>query len=229
MSIKKIIFIFISVVISQQVDAQPRNIIKLTPIVFDNMVSALDYGALDLYSIRNKFGLAIKYERLVGRRISIGLWVQKYYNTQNEIYTTSDGYSPKDFRNLEISQCTYKHSGMLLGYESIYYFEDFDNEGPNSGYIGLSAQYGSFTQGMPSAHYLGPNSKTELKSFNDQSVNVNRLGVKLGHSYTSIVSFDMYCTLSYNFTTGPINQNFVAPTQIRPISFGFGFLLGVPF
>lgn len=229
MSVKKIIFIFIGVVISLQVDAQPRNILKLTPIVFDNMVSALDYDELDLYSIRNKFGLAIKYERLVGRRISIGLWAHKYYNTKNEIYTQSGGYSPKDFPNLDIKQCTYEHSGMLLGYESMYYFKDFDTKGPNSGYIGLSAQHGTFTQGMPSAHYRGQNSFNELKSFNDQSVNVNRLGVKVGRTYSSSVSFDMYFSLSYNFTTGPINQNFIAPTQIRPISFGFGFLLGVPF
>lgn len=229
MSIKKIIFIFIGVVISLQVDAQPRNMIKLTPFVFDNMVSALDYDVLDLYSIRNKFGFAIKYERLLGRRVAVGLWVHKYFSTKNEIYTTAGSYTPKDFNNLKISQCTYEHSGYLLGYESMYYFRDVDNEGPNAGYIGLSFQNGHFTQGMPSAHYIDQNSNRELKSFNNQSVNINRIGLKLGRTYTSTVSLDMYFSLSYNFTTGPINQNFIAPTQIRPVSFGLGMLLGIPF
>ena len=208
---------------------QPRNIIKFTPIVFDNMVSTLDYGSLDLLAFSNKYSFAIKYERSVGKRIAIGLWANMYYGSTNDLYTTGGSYSPKDYPNLKIGQCTYEHGGYLLGYESMYYFDDFDSDGPNSGYLGLSLQHGTFTQGMPKARYTDQNYDYVNKSFNEQTLDVNRIGLKLGRTYTSSVSFDIYFSLSYNFTTGPINQNFIAPTQIRPISFGLGMLLGIPF
>lgn len=209
--------------------AQPRNIIKFSPITFDNAVSTLDYGSLDLLAFSNKYGFAVKYERLVGNRIAIGIWANKYYSSSNEVYSSGGSYSPKDYEDLEINQCTYEHGGYMLGYESMYYFEDFDSDGPNSGYIGLSLQQGTFTQGMPEAEYTDQNYRSVKKSFNNQSVDVNRIGIKLGRTYTSSVSFDMYFSLSYNFTTGPINQNFIAPTQIRPVSFGLGMLMGIPF
>lgn len=229
MKLKVYIIILVGWVFVSNAYAQKRNALKISPLTFDNMMATQNYGSLDLMAFSYKFGGAIKYERFVGNQISIGLWAGKYYGTTSTYYSAPGSYSPKDFPGYEINDGEYSLSGILFGYESILFFEPSTKDGLNSSYFGVYYQRGNFTQGMEATYNNISTYDQEKITFNQQNLSVNRVGIKVGKSVTGSGAADYYFSLGYNFTTGSTTTNFTAPTRVRPISLGFGVLLGLPF
>lgn len=207
--------------------AQKRNNVKICA-TYDNL-----YGS-DIYSVKsysNKFGYAIAYDRYVGSNITIGVFGNLYFSSKNTIEGFSDEYSPANYSNSQFMLCDFTQSSYLVGYESKYYFESFDDDGPNSAYLGISIQTGTFNQQLANVKYRNTtnNYTDESKTFNDQSFTVNRIGLKYGRAFSSIVSGDFYVSLMYNIPGNTANQQFASPTFVRSLSIGIGYAIGVPF
>lgn len=194
------------------------------------MIGTRSYGELDLMFMANKFGYAAGYERNIGSHISLGVFGNIYFPSTSTIYASGIGYSPANYPNLEFNGGDFKHSGFLLGYESKFYFEPFDQDGPNSTYVGISVQTGTFNQHFANVKYQNKVTyDDESKSFSDQSFKVNRIGIKYGRTVTGALSSDFYFSLMYNMPSNINTQQFIAPTVFRAVSFGIGWSIGVPF
>lgn len=120
-------------------------------------------------------------------------------------------------------------SGFLIGYESKFYFEDFDEDGANSTYLGSCFQYGRITQKLTELSYernIGGGYLTP--TFEDQTISMSRFGLKLGFARSGALSSDFYVGLFINAPNG-VNKHWNSITEVRNLSLGLGWIVGVPF
>lgn len=209
--------------------AQKRNNIKFGGIAFDNMFSS---NSNAIKSFTNKFGFSLGYQRNIGSCITIGLLGNFYlpFTGSSTFYGAGQGYNSSNDPNLKLIEGEFTQSGYIVGYETKYYFEPFDDDGATGGYIGMNAQFGSFSQQLSNVKYLNSYNYTTSKvSFPDQTLTTNRIGIKIGVTNSNYLTNDYYFSVMYNFSNNISNQQFLSPTTVRAVSIGFGWTIGIPY
>lgn len=212
------LFLFCCVISAQ---AQKRNLVKLADISLDFMMGP----ASDHDRFRNLVGYSAGYERLLGSRVSVGFNFTKYFGagekqtTWEPVKGTPSGYK---FEN-----GLFKETGFAIGYESRYYFGDFDEEGVNSGYLGFSYQCAIFTQSLKEAWFTQQWAPTVQKDFEDQRYTINKLGVKFGYAGANAMLSDFHIGINYNLPVG-LNAQWESDTRVNPLSISFGWTIGLP-
>lgn len=224
--------ILICVLGSLSVMAQKRNIIK--PLCFD--WEYMDYskdesGDLNFSNVFNyKFG----YERLIGKRLSVGLSYMSFFSPSEGKDIRGDNYSsysPENIPGYYYDRATYTNKIRGFEYESRYFFSNLEEDGLNSGYLGFMYGYLSSKQSLTNATYNNSIDPTDrfTKQYPDKEVNIHRFGLKLGYAASGAIYTDIHIGIFYNSRPNDYNKGWTSPSDIYPVNVVLGWHIGIPF
>ena len=195
---KNLIFILFSIT-ALVTFGQKRNNIKLFGFGYDTWTSAENYLGLyytdEFVNSSSRFSYILGYERLIGSRLSVSgtynyIFGSDQYEFNEESSFHSD-YTPEKIPNQLFYRGFYTTSGYTLGYETKYFFNEFDEDGANSLFIGFNYQHTKFKEELSDVQYeepIGSYNYTSPKDYSAREYSINRLGVKLGATYTGALS-----------------------------------------
>lgn len=211
-----------------QTERPKRNLIRIPGVFMDITLGGENSSSGSLNNVITT-GYTAGYERLIGSRVSVGFTFMKFFNLDNNgVYY--GGPEPQAIPGYRFEQGDYSRTGFGLGYESRYYFGDFDEDGVNSGFLGFGYQYFAYTESMKNAKYYPNNwgNPDILKDFDDQTYAVNRFGLKFGYAGANALLSEFYVGVYYN-APGQMNKNWVSRASVAPLSINLGWTLGIPF
>jgi hypothetical protein len=224
---KKIITI-IGICISLSVSAQKRNIIHFGGLFYDYLIAAESED--DELMFANKTGFTAGYDRLVGNRISVGLRYSYYFGGGDEgthISLNNSGISGVP-AGTSIGSAVFQEKGGGFNYESKYFFDDFDSDGANSGYIGMVITRLNFTETIKDIDAQDNNYNAVHINDRENDYGITRIGIKYGGITSGALSSEFYIAGYMNFAKDKGNL-FPSPTRVADYSFAIGWLIGVPF
>lgn len=237
--IKNILLIFLSIV-SLSCVAQMRNKVQILGLRYDNWSIGDNFTGLgEGLKISGRYSLSTGYERLVGDRLSVGLTYDFIIPSDFTFTGYNSNYSPLK-NNASFQSLDYSFKGYTLGYESRYYFQEFELDGAEGLYIGFNYQYTSVTENIENGIADGGGT---LPKFQTSNFGVNRFGVKLGMQGTGIGGnhnaidvyliekgkIDLSLGLFYNMPTGAKDKMWISPIDINNISINVSCVVGLPF
>lgn len=222
--IKKTLFVLF-IVINISAFAQKRNNVQIAGL------------AIDVFSIPNReinpffntFRYVVAYQRLVGNRLLLGVNYSHVFGYNEEsISYDYGGYSPVKIPNKTFYSAKYNTRGFGLGYESRYYFSDFDENGANSSYIGFNYQHTRITESLTDARFDNKNNNTlTTEKFDDNVNSINRLGITYGLSGSLLLNSEFSVGIYYNIVNK--NQEWKSPINFLDYSINLTWLIGIPF
>lgn len=226
---RKLSILILLTSISFSAFSQKRNIIKLGGLSYDNWTMADHLADEELGAAR--FGYTCGYERLIGERLAVSLTYNKIIHLDdNRVTQYYTNYSPATIQGYRFNDGYYSAKGYFIGYESKYYFDEFDEDGANSFYLGFNYLHGKIREELNSATYEGNNSASNIKEveFQPHDFSVNRIGLKLGVTYTSIVTSDLSFTAYLN-SQPEANKQWLTPAPVNGLSFNLSWVVGFAF
>lgn len=193
--------------------------------VFKPICIATDYVARSVQEGPFQFSYSFEYERQFSRRTSVNFaflnFPVKTDHLNYENAPQEPGYS--------YSYGEYEESLWGLGYESRYYFNDFETDGTSSGYVGFCYQYLSGKQNLVNAVYKEQNNSTlKTISFPTEHFSIHRPGIRLGHVWQGALYSDLYFAVIGNFMSYS-TANKIKPVEVFPVSIQVGWNIGIPF
>lgn len=238
--------------------AQKRNNIKVIGIGFDNSLTATPkineiYESMN--SLPNPFVFAhtfnwggLGYERLLGTHVVVGASYWKYFDAESDEVTCYESnydwvtntypktvyYQPVAVPNSYFQNFTYKVTGFSLGFESKYYFKQHTENGANGVYLASSYQLTQVKHEFKEAIYAdttnGSSSSSVYwnKPFEPTTTYLNKVGLKLGVSGSSVMSADLFIGVNY-IIPGNFSQFYESPLTNRAYNIQVGFNIGVPY
>jgi len=236
---KNLIFILFSIT-ALVTFGQKRNNIKLFGFGYDTWTSAENYLGLyytdEFVNSSSRFSYILGYERLIGSRLSVSgtynyIFGSDQYEFNEESSFHSD-YTPEKIPNQLFYRGFYTTSGYTLGYETKYFFNEFDEDGANSLFIGFNYQHTKFKEELSDVQYeepIGSYNYTSPKDYSAREYSINRFGVKLGATYTGALSSEFAIGMYLNMPAGFDDSAWRTPVSVNPLSFNLTWVLGVPF
>ena len=236
---KNLIFILFSIT-ALVTFGQKRNNIKLFGFGYDTWTSAENYLGLyytdEFVNSSSRFSYILGYERLIGSRLSVSgtynyIFGSDQYEFNEESSFHSD-YTPEKIPNQLFYRGFYTTSGYTLGYETKYFFNEFDEDGANSLFIGFNYQHTKFKEELSDVQYedpIGSYNYTSPKDYSAREYSINRLGVKLGATYTGALSSEFAIGMYLNMPAGFDDSAWRTPVSVNPLSFNLTWVMGVPF
>ncbi|MES2689000.1 MAG: hypothetical protein V4658_01270 [Bacteroidota bacterium] len=172
-----------------------------------------------------EFSYSFEYERQFSPRMAFNVSYHKFLlKNQDNGYYRAPGISGKDFISGNYSE---EFTGF--GYESRYYFNDFDSDGTSSGYMGFVYQLVRATQTLTDARYedniTGTNS---IVDFPEEHFTIHRPGIRIGHVWQGALYSDLYVGIFYNIRSD-YSTNTLTPFEVKPVSLMLGWNIGIPF
>lgn len=236
---KNLIFILFSIT-ALVTFGQKRNNIKLFGFGYDTWTSAENYLGLyytdEFVNSSSRFSYILGYERLIGSRLSVsGTYNYIFGSDQYEFNEESSfhtDYSPEKIPNQLFYRGFYTTSGYTLGYETKYFFNEFDEDGANSLFIGFNYQHTKFKEELSDVQYeepIGSYNYTSPKDYSAREYSINRFGVKLGATYTGALSSEFAIGMYLNMPAGFDDSAWRTPVSVNPLSFNLTWVMGVPF
>jgi hypothetical protein len=240
---KNLIFILFSIT-ALVTFGQKRNNIKLFGFGYDTWTSAENYLGLyytdEFVNSSSRFSYILGYERLIGSRLSVsGTYNYIFGSDQyefNEKSSSETDYTPEKIPNQFFYRGFYTTSGYTLGYETKYFFNEFDEDGANSLFIGFNYQYTKFKEELSDVQYGERDSLTKRftnvfkpQDYSARDYSINRLGVKFGATYTGALSSEFAVGMYLNMPAGLDESAWRTPVAINRLSFNLTWVLGVPF
>ncbi len=138
-----------------------------------------------------------------------------YYNSYKPLKNVPSTYSGTD----------YSLKGFTIGYDSKYYFQDFDEDGANGFYIGFNYQLSNITENA-TMKYDYNSMETKLQP---STYNINRLGVKVGFTTSDVITQQFGIGMFYNMPSSNQNSTWISPIEVNSLSFNISWVLGIPF
>lgn len=236
---KNLIFILFSIT-ALVTFGQKRNNIKLFGFGYDTWTSAENYLGLyytdEFVNSSSRFSYILGYERLIGSRLSVSgtynyIFGSDQYEFNEESSFHSD-YTPEKIPNQLFYRGFYTTSGYTLGYETKYFFNEFDEDGANSLFIGFNYQHTKFKEELSDVQYeepIGSYNYTSPKDYSAREYSINRFGVKLGATYTGALSSEFAIGMYLNMPAGFDDSAWRTPVSVNPLSFNLTWVMGVPF
>ncbi len=220
--IKKIFFVLF-ILINISVFGQKRNNVQIAGLAID----VFSIPNREINPFFNNFRYVVAYQRLVGNRLLLGVNYSHVYGHKEEPVSYDYGaYSPVKIPNKTFYSAKYNTRGFGLGYESRYYFSDFDEDGANSSYIGFNYQHTRITEFLTDALYY-QNSSPSTEKFDDNVNSINRFGITYGISGTLLLNSEFSVGVYYNIVNK--NQEWKSPINFLDYSFNLTWLIGIPF
>jgi hypothetical protein len=241
---KKILVFILFSITALVTFGQKRNNIKLFGFGYDTWTSAENYLGLyytdEFVNSSSRFSYILGYERLIGSRLSVsGTYNYIFGSDQyefNEESSFQTDYTPEKIPNQLFYRGFYTTSGYTLGYETKYFFNEFDEDGANSLFIGFNYQHTKFKEELSDVQYeyiVKPNpisnDFTSPQDYSARDYSINRLGVKFGATYTGTLSSEFAVGMYLNMPAGFDESAWRTPVSINPLSFNLTWVLGVPF
>lgn len=225
---KKVLLLLILGLISVSVFSQKRDIIKIGGFGYNNWNSKENFIGAEYGAARLNYTFG--YERLIGERLSISLTYSKILSlSETPIYDDYSGYTPASMQNYRFREGTYSANGYFIGYESKYHFDEFDEDGANSFYLGFNYQLGRITEELKDVRYEGTSSfNTKAVTFDPYTFSMHRLGVKLGLTYTGMFTSDFSIGVFLN-SQPEANKQWLTPAPVNGVSFNASWVVGIPF
>jgi hypothetical protein len=220
---------------------QKRNNIKLIGFGYDTWTSAENYLGIgytdEFVNSSSRFSYTLGYERLIGSRLSVsGTYNYIFGSDQDEFNEESSfqtDYTPEKIPNQLFYRGFYTTSGYTLGYETKYFFNEFDEDGANSMFIGFNYQYTKFKEELSDVQYeilpAFSRNYTTPQDYSARDYSINRFGVKLGATYTGVLSSEFAIGMYLNMPAGFDDAAWRTPVPINPLSFNLTWVMGVPF
>lgn len=238
---KKILVFILFSITALVTFGQKRNNIKLIGFGYDTWTNADNYLGIgytdEFVNSSSRFSYTLGYERLIGSRLSVsGTYNYIFGSDQDEFNDETSfqtDYKPEEIPDQFFYKGFYTSSGYTLGYETKYFFNEFDEDGANSLFIGFNYQYTKFKEELSDVQYeLSPafsRNYTTPKDYSARDYSINRLGVKLGATYTGALSSEFAIGMYLNMPAGFDDSAWRTPVAINPLSFNLTWVLGVPF
>ena len=241
---KKILVFILFSITALVTFGQKRNNIKLFGFGYDTWTSAENYLGLyytdEFVNSSSRFSYILGYERLIGSRLSVSgtynyIFGSDQYEFNEESSSLTD-YTPQVIPNQLFYRGFYTTSGYTLGYETKYFFNEFDEDGANSLFIGFNYQHTKFKEELSDVQYeyiVKPNpisnDFTSPQDYSARDYSINRLGVKFGATYTGALSSEFAVGMYLNMQAGLDESAWRTPVSVNPLSFNLTWVLGVPF
>jgi hypothetical protein len=241
---KKILVFILFSITALVTFGQKRNNIKLFGFGYDTWTSAENYLGLyytdEFVNSSSRFSYILGYERLIGSRLSVSgtynyIFGSDQYEFNEESSSLTD-YTPQVIPNQLFYRGFYTTSGYTLGYETKYFFNEFDEDGANSLFIGFNYQHTKFKEELSDVQYeyiVKPNpisnDFTSPQDYSARDYSINRLGVKFGATYTGALSSEFAVGMYLNMPAGLDESAWRTPVSVNPLSFNLTWVLGVPF
>lgn len=230
--IKNILLVFLSIVGLSCV-AQKRNNIQFAGFGYDQWSeSNYNLSSSELINSVGRFSYIVGYERLIGNRIAVGGTLNYIFGKSFVTLDRYDNYNPKEIPGYVFDNGIYSIKGYGIGYESKYYFDDFDEDGANSFYLGFNYYYSSIIENFENVSYDKPNGTyldTIWPEFESNNYGINRLGVKLGYTSSENLSSQLSLGVFYNMPTSAKDKMWASPVVVNSLSFNLTWVVGVPF
>jgi hypothetical protein len=227
---KRLIILLVLTAISFSGFSQKRNNIKLGGFGYDNWTSLENFSEVGFGAAR--FTYIFGYERLIGEKLAVSLTYNKIlYLDDTPIFEYYTQYSPATISGYRFRDGSYSAQGYFIGYESKYHFEEFDEDGANSFYLGFNYQHGRITEELNNVRYESTSSSSYTSkevTFNPNNFSINRLGLKLGVTYTGMFTSDFSFAVFLN-SQPEINKQWLSPASVNGVSYNLSWVLGVPF
>ncbi len=222
----KNVFLICCLLVTTSSFAQKRNNLQLVGFGYDQWSNddyTKDVGEF-LESV-GRFTYIAGYERLIGDRLALGLTYHFIIPSVDNTFYDFQSYRP--LRNLPstYSNTYYSFSGFNIGYDSKYYFQEFDEDGANGFYIGCNYQYSTITE-SGIVNYDYNTSQTMLPR---NTYNIHRLGIKTGFTISDDISQQFGIGLFYNMPSSNKDLTWVSPVGVNNISFNISWVVGIPF
>jgi hypothetical protein len=219
---------------------QKRNNIKLLGFGYDTWTSAENYLGLyhtdEFINSSSRFSYTLGYERLIGSRLSVSGTYNYIFGSDrdefNEESSFQTDYTPQEIPNQLFYRGFYTTSGYTLGYETKYFFNEFDEDGANSLFIGFNYQHTKFKEELNDVQYekpIGSFNYTSPQDYAARDYSINRLGVKFGATYTGTLSSEFAVGMYLNMPAGFDESAWRTPVSVNRLSFNLTWVLGVPF
>lgn len=196
---------------------QKKNVIKPACIVHDYLAELGNDAFLLSYSF--------EYERQFSSRMAVNVSYHRFLlpNAGKE-YNNAPDISGKKYLS-----GNYSEDFVGFGYESRYYFNDFESDGTSSGYLGWVYQYVRGTQSFTNARYEDNISgNSAFVEFPEEHFAIHRPGIRLGHVWQGALYSDLYCGAFYNIRSYS-SGNSLIPFEVNPLSLVVGWNIGIPF
>lgn len=248
---KKQLLFIATILITWHCYAQKRNNL-FVGLSFDNLVNAMDVGD-EFYFAENKFVFGLGYERLIGNRIAVSFTLGKYMSSDPDNVDKYSGissgqsiYIPEKGNTLTYNGMPYSTSDYEVDnaifslkntsyfkYESKYFFSDFDADGKTGGYLAANYSRSSFLASIGQVNYNRnydaswtlPENIT--KTYNDETITINRVGFKLGLAYADGTGSDISAGFDINIPSK--NETWNLPLTFRSASFNINWIWFIPF
>ncbi len=229
--IKKTLFVLF-ILINISVFAQKRNNLQLIGFGFDQWSEY--YIPLESLSPEvGRYSYIVGYQRLIGSKLSLGLTFNYLFGLKDEpvsgYYEYS--YAPKYINGYEFDKGNYTLNAYSIGYESKYYFEEFDEDGANAFYLGFNYQYTNINETINEVTYrkISNASDTQTPTFEEMNYGINKLGLKVGKTATGTFTSDFAIGMYLNMPTANKDLTWKSPTIVNSLSFNITWLIGIPF
>lgn len=226
-------FVTIGLVVAMlHCNAQNKNVWNIAGWYYDYLLVADDVED-DPVRYANKTGFSCGYGRLIGSRIYIGLNYNRFFGPKERESAFFEEYDPKSDDigirlppNFTVTDYYLKERGQGFTYESKYFFDDHDNNGPDGVYIGVMFSKLWFEETLK-----GIEIKNDI-TFEDYNYpditnkyTIKRIGAKCG----AAAEFgEYYIGTFYNFENNK-GAAFNSPTRVSKLSLTFGFNFWLPF
>jgi len=238
---KKILVFILFSITALVTFGQKRNNIKLFGFGYDTWTSAENYFGIyntdEFINSSSRFSYTLGYERLIGSRISVsGTYNYIFGSDQDEFNDETSSltdYTPKEIPNQLFYRGFYTTSGYTLGYETKYFFNEFDEDGANGLFIGFNYQHTKFKEELSDVQYeilpAFSRNYTTPQDYSAREYSINRFGVKFGATYTGALSSEFAIGMYLNMPAGIDESAWRTPVSVNPLSFNLTWVLGVPF
>lgn len=207
--------------------AQRRNNFQILGFGYDTW-SSIDYEIADIGSVligRGTYSLG--YERLIGKRIAVGVTYNHIFSSiKKNISANNTNYTPKQFNSKSFINGEHTLKGHTLGYESKYFFDDFDVDGANGFYVGFNYQYTSISESFDKLLYSSSSNNVSNTKLDPQSFGVNRFGIKFGYAATVVATVQIGLGAFYNSVTGGKDKLWKSPVDINNLSLNMYLVYG---
>lgn len=196
---------------------QKKNVIKPACIAHDYLAEYRNRAFSYSYSF--------EYERQFSPRVAFNVSYHKFLvKNEGMEYDGAPHVSGKDYIG-----GSYSEDFMGFGYESRYYFNDFELDGTSSGYVGFIYQLVRGTQTLSNARYQDQVSgNSSVVDFPEEHFTIHRPGIRMGHVWQGALYSDLYFGIFYNTASYSLS-NSLKPKEVSPVSLMVGWNIGVPF
>jgi hypothetical protein len=191
----------------------------------------IDYGFEDKSADNNYSGNGIEVSKLISPRVSVGLLYLNYWNLSGpQTYDMYQGnYSPASIPGYTFYSTAYisKISGLMI--TSKYFFEEPDEEGQRSFYIGSELGLIKANTTLSELEYIN-NTTTKNEYFPDKSQKslVSKMGFKLGYCGTGdFLSSDI--SIGYYANSILSAEDWILPYKPKTSAIQISWLIGFNF